>query len=562
MRTFRFRQELAGSRRDPGRIVEEEAVSSAAWGRGASCRVVAVGVAVWASAAGGCYEGLDLYEGHEPLPAPAEDTDSSVPPAPPSEPDSDAQTIDVRGSMEVDAWCVNAPHERDVQSISPSGEAWLVDSRAEQLIVLGPNAKVQMEFTFATEGLGRLHAWNDVYASFIASGRLWRTDPNTRPQLAAWPPGLPQPTDFCGDPSTDGDGVVIAGNAIYRREQGFWWRWTLPSGENFGPLSSIARGAGACVDSEGAAWLLDESRTLWRVHAEDTRPVEGFDDVAGATFVPAIGVVGWRRDTLLVRNLGESSSLRFPDGDPIVGVSGSESTLWVLTPGRLWRYDGADWLEAVPATGAPAENLTSARLLGADATGVWIGTATEAEQRICRLTPRPNLDLHGLRPLERLSAPVVSLEVFGDALEKLEDLTLVLDAKEVHRHDGSAPWLVEALDLGPDGWHVLELVSGGRTLRRLEIELRQPKLATWQEDIDPLAAQHCALAGCHDVHAEGNRPSLADYQDWVDNADAIRLRVAASDMPPPAARLETWTPEAATTILSWIESGMPEGEGL
>ncbi|NVB41216.1 hypothetical protein G6O69_25480 [Pseudenhygromyxa sp. WMMC2535] len=482
-----------------------------------------------------------------------------------SEPQAGLVTID--GSVELHASCVALESGERLASLAPEGHLWLSPAAGASASyrVVSPDGSVeQVELDHATE---QLQAWDESRVVYLAEDQLWQAeidDSLTEPLY--WPETLDAPTGFCGDPSIDGDGFVLAGDALIQRDAGLWWRWVTPEGEDFGPVSALAGAYGACVDRQGALWLRDALGQTWRVSADEVREVSALADAEQLTFDASFGVAGLVDGQLIFGEVGAWQAPSFPTqpdaeadaaGEPaqLSAIASSAGRLWVAGDFGLLRFDGEGWREVLVDGEALEPNLGPTQL-HADADGLWIERGAE----LCRLEAEGALSFEGLRPLQRLNEAELSLRVLG-SLDASALALYVDDALVASLEGGALPWEVDDLELGEQGWHRVELLADGELTRAVDVELRLPTVGTWLDDIQPLSELHCtATAGCHDVDAGDYRPVLTEYEGWVEAADAIRARVGLTgDMPPPASRLASWDAEEVALILTWIEAGMPIG---
>ena len=174
------------------------------------------------------------------------------------------EVADVEGVYELSSTCVSLAPDETVASISPEGYAWLASDTSGGSVyrVVSPGGNfsvVELEID-----AGYLQAWGESRATYTGDGIMWRTEGMLTEPLY-WSEQLPSPTRFCGDPTIDGDGFVLAGTELSQRDAGLWWRWLTPEGEDYGPISLLGTSYGACTDREGALWLANVAGETWRL---------------------------------------------------------------------------------------------------------------------------------------------------------------------------------------------------------------------------------------------------------------------------------------------------------
>ncbi len=484
--------------------------------------------------------------------------------------------VELSGTLELSASCVAlAPGER-LLSISPEGQLWLASSASPSASVrvvdleLGSDETVELAHAPV-----ELQAWDSSRAIYLADDRLWLTELDeglTEPLY--WPETLAAPTGFCGDPSVDGDGFVVADAALLQRDAGLWWRWVTPQGQDFGPIAALGRSYGACVDRQGALWLRTAAGEVWRVSANDARVVDALAGAERLVFDDSFGGAGLLADQMssdtpgprLIYGTPEAGWIApefaagsaSPDAAParVTAIAASAGRLWVAGEFGLLGFADGEWREVLVDGAALAGTDLLADELLADAGAPWIVRYGE----LCRLSAGPSITLADLRPLQRLSAALIDFAVLGPA--EAGSVEILVDGQLADSPVGGPPWAVDELELGSPGWHQVEIRDDLGNARTLDVELRLPSVGTWFDDIKPLAELHCAgINGCHGPEVAGlGRPVLSEYEGWVLAADAIRARVGLiGDMPPPANRLESWDAGEVSMILTWIEAGMPMG---
>ena len=476
---------------------------------------------------------------------------------------SELDPIEPDGTLALNSTCIALEPGEWPAAISPGGDVWLSDGERPS-----PNFRVfsidgSVRVVELPHASAKLQAWNASRVHYIADDRLWLAELDSDlSEPLRWSDELPAPIDFCGDPSIDGDGFVVAGSTLVQRDAGLWWSWKTAQGEDFGAVELLGNSYGACVDRQGDTWLADERGEIWRVGPSEIWQIEALSGAQELVFDESFGTAalvdgrliygspeaGWQAPDLPL-TLGED-----PAAKP-AAIAASTGRLWLAGAFGLLAYEDGRWLE-VEADGLPLGRLSS-DALWADAEAAWVARDGE----LCRLAEGPPVQVEGLRPLQRVADALVELVVGGTGAAALGDLQLHLDGQPVAELDGGAlPWQVE-VDLGQAGWHTLELRASNGYQRRFEVELRQPRIGTWIDDIQPIAELHCAVNGCHGPGAaDQGRPELHSYEGWVTAAESIRARVGGSgDMPPPTSRQPSWDAEEVALILTWLDAGMPSG---
>ncbi len=481
----------------------------------------------------------------------------------------EVESVEIAGELELASTCVDLVSGERVASIGPEGHVWLAPgpgASATYRVVDGEGSSSEVELAESAEFVW---AWDASRVSYVAGGQLWQADLSDGATEPLFWPGVDAPSWFCGDPTLDGDGFVVAGSGLLQRDAGLWWRWRTPSGDDFGPIAALGTSYGACIDRQGALWLASEAGEVWRVHSDDARAVSQLAGASRLVFDASFGSAGLIGETLVYGSLASDTDedsgwvepripTRAGEPAPVTAIAASSGTLWVASAERLLAFDGAQWLEVL-ADGEPVVGL-AADQVWADSSAAWV----ERDGQLCRLAAAPQVELDGIRPLMRVQQSMLGFEVLGAGAAAAANLRVVLDGTLVAESEAAElPWQVAEFALGEPGWHVIEIETAvGTPARRVEIELRQLEPGTWVDDIAPLAELHCtAINGCHDAASAGDKPELSDYEGWVMSADAIRARVGLTgDMPPAAVRLESWDAEEVALILTWIDAGMPIGQ--
>ena len=451
------------------------------------------------------------------------------------------------------ASCTPLEAGEELVALSPSGEAWLAAPTTGGValrLALPGTDPVPLGRLAVNPPLTSGRAWEDGVVAFVAEERLFRFD-GALLEPIRYPEGLPPPSAFCGDPGVDGgDTFVAAGDRLLQRSDGQWFEWALPTAAPFPSYGSLARFAapeGACTSQDDVLYVRNAEGRVWFVARWRTEPI---DDLEGATALvhdPAYGLAAIVDDELVTGGtvlVPELTSTRFSEGAPDA-LASADRTLFVRIGSTLYR--GRDG-EIARVTGA-----TVAGELHAYAGGVVTVEGTS----LCHLQVGPRLTLEGMRPFERRLAGTFRLAVTSDGLGAPE---VTVDDVALPLTPAALGFESEATDVGARGWHRIRVVSGAddRTLRYFV----RPPAATWESEVRELAATHCASSGaCHAAErTDLDRPDLSTWETWVTNAEIIRTRlVETGDMPPAESRQPTWGPGVLTTILRWMDGGLPEG---
>ncbi|MCB9623560.1 MAG: hypothetical protein H6721_05505 [Sandaracinus sp.] len=462
---------------------------------------------------------------------------SDVDPLDPETPAPVAPTVVPRdlSALALEGRCVEVGEGERVEGVGSEGELWIGSEAA------GAAFRVELpEGTTVAVDLGMaptlLRPWSASQAAFAVESRLFVREGDGPLREVGWPRELGPVVDLCGDPRRDGAFVIAEGAGdvdpgLYRRAGGEWWRWTPPTG-SFGPGMRLAEVAGACTADDDRAWLRSGAGLFGL--REDR--VQTFGRVDAIAIDRHVGVAAASEGKLIFLRGDEWKETRFEAGD-VDALVGSAGHLWANVGGRLHHYaDGAFEVATMELPGAMGTLHPDA------AGGVWVETGAQ----VCHRAPSSVLRLRGVRPFERHVEPELNLA--ADAAMQVE-----LDGDRVL--DGATEGTIE---LGAPGWHRLE-VRGGDTTRRFDVMRVDTHAPTWEEDVRPIAEAHCGGSACHGAERDdATRPALADYESWVDMADAIRHRVGVVGDMPPAASRDGWTATEVTTVVAWIAAGMEE----
>lgn len=444
-------------------------------------------------------------------------------------------------ALTLSAECV--PRAGDVLDVSPEGDLWLAQREGAVTTLTARAADGTTQTYEESRDLRAGVALSATELAFVTDGVFIRDDAFV--DSVPWPSEATGLTGLCGDPRRDRDGFVIADD-LFQRSGGEWWRWRPAMGA-FGDIVGVPRNLGACRGERGESWLVT-SMGLWRIDDLGLERVEGLPQVRAAAFGPGFGAAAITADGLYV---GPDRWVHtgFEAGEPRL-IAASGATMYVLAGERLYRFD-----DPVVELDFPHEGTIEA--LHPYASGLWV----ETTDSLCDVHEVEPLVVRGLRPLERRGLDPLMLDVTGPP----GALTILRDGEMVHEETGfSGDAAVLGVQGGEAGWHTLSLrISGERpAARELRYEVVRSSGATWVDDIEPLAAMHCAGSECHGTDRDDpERPDLTTYEGWADAATAIRNRVGVtSDMPPFDSRLASWDSEEATLIVAWIDEGMVRGQ--
>lgn len=442
--------------------------------------------------------------------------------------------------------CVPLVANERVASISAEGHAWLVvpgDSQQQLRIVDpfdGPSiAAVTVELPRAST----LHAWSADDAALLTESGLWRLEQFDRIEVSP-PMSLSADSAMCGDPS--GGGFALDDGVLWqRRADGQWWTWDSDTDAQNAPRALVGHD-GACVGVDEVLWLAGSDGALWRI-ANDTvtRPVRFATLADAAATEGSIGVVDdeffWSADVDAdVEAQMSWQPWRFSGAVPSA-LSASDGALWMLSDGRVLRFDGEAWTEVTH-----------------DAAGAWTGVIAHAngawlvsDEQVCNLSFAPMLRIDGIVPFQArpqvehlisvASSDGATIEVFVD------DVAVPLDpGEDAGTYDG-------LVALPSVGWHSVRVHSDA-TERTLNLKRLPPTEATWAADIEPLAVEHCTGAECHGG-TDVNAPMPLDtIEAWRMHAEDIQTRVVESKtMPPPGVVSVDWGDDQIATINLWLQ---------
>lgn len=442
--------------------------------------------------------------------------------------------------LALDARCVSLGADERIVGVGSEGALWITTDVASVFRVLGAEGESTIDETTVDVGMAPtlVRPWSEDQAAFAVGARLFVREGEGPLREVGWPSQLGPIADLCGDPRRDGAFVIAEGEGevsagLYRRAGGEWWRWTPPSG-SFGPGMALVDVAGACTADDDRAWL----RSATALYAMRDDALHTYGRVDHVTIDRHVGVAAASAGKLLFLRDGEWKETRFQAGalDLLAGTAGH---LWAQVGDRLHHYAAGEFSHAIH--GVPGEIRT---MIPDAAGGVWLAT----DGQVCHATPADTWRVEGIRPFERVLDAELTVRVIG-----AESMRVDVDGDNVH--DGADE---ATIPLGAPGWHRVEIRVGDRT-RRFDVLRIDQHVPTWEEDVRPIAEAHCGGSGCHGADRDdATRPALADYESWVDLADAIRNRVGVvGDMPPPTLR-DGWTATEVTTVVAWIAAGMEE----
>lgn len=445
--------------------------------------------------------------------------------------------VEVGGDLNLTVECFDVAGGESVAGVDSNGELVLTDGTAT-IRNLPSGRTVTLAQTPEV-----LSSWGHRYG-YIADGSL-TTEGAGFAQPVNWPDSLPAPTEFCGDPSAEADGFVAAGDALVQRDAGQWWRWSKPEGGDFGAVGRFAKSFGACLDESGGAWMEMQDGSVWRVSTQSTWEAEPLRGATSLSFGPQ-GVIAVVEGELVYGGVNGGFTIPVFE-ESVSSAAGSLGGTWAIVGSDLLHYDGETWWRS----SASVPSLSGQAVLMGAPSGVWVVEGQQA----CSVGGGSTLRLSGLRPFQRVGGKRIGFEIEASGAEAA---LVSVDGELVMDEAGPGPWFSDVKLVG-NGWHDVE-VEAGELTRRFRFESRPAGGGSWVSDVEPLAREHCALAGCHDPDVD-DRPVLDSYQGWVDNADAVFNRVVvARDMPPPASKLETWDAAEVTLVSNWIDAGLPEND--
>ncbi|MCH9681797.1 MAG: hypothetical protein K0V04_10220 [Deltaproteobacteria bacterium] len=434
-------------------------------------------------------------------------------------------------------------------SVAPQGQLWLrMDAQTWRVVDRFGADGTQLLPT----DVEALQAHGSDRALAIIDGQL--TDiVGQLPLPMTWPESLAAPVALCGDPSTDGNGFVVAQGLVHR-DRGQWWSWTSPAGEAWADVAWLAQNGGACIGADDELWLGRDNGEAWRITGDLAVRVESLDDAQTVVLVDPLGAAAIVDQRLLVGDHGAFTDYRFEAGE-VSAISAGGESLWVRAGGELHRLLDGEFTH-VQLDDAPVEAET---LIAEAGGGLW--TMTDGE--VCHLRPAPPVRVAGIQHLQRWSEEMLQIAVELDTGSQLGDARLD-DAALTLTDDGMGQ-LRAAPQTMDEGWHLLEIdvnADGAVHTRRLRFEQRRAGDVTWEEHIQPLFEEHCSGGACHGPSVDdGTRPDLSSYAEWLDRENSILERVVVQgDMPPFGSREPTWVLDTVLTVAEWFETGAEQDQ--
>lgn len=427
--------------------------------------------------------------------------------------------------------CVAFAAESRVLGVSPEGDLWYVEGGTNQTKVLDATGAERPGAT-RVDDASMVLPWTATASALIVDGGLWTTSDRGREFLAT-PTELGRIGQLCGDPSAERGAFVGTDAGLFQRLGGFWWRWTPAGGTGFGTARQLVRNDGACVGKDEALWLVNTDNQLWRIAPTAAEVVA--EDVSVAAAAGAEGAAAIAGERLV---LGPPwHDVEFASGTPR-RVAGGGASLWVQVGDFVYqRVDGSWRIIDGMAAGATG-------VLPHAAAGAWFTYA----DKVCHATLGAPLVIRGLLPYEHRTVATADLTVSSGAAQ----LTVERDGAAVATFTGEGEHRLVGFDLGAGGWHALT-VRAGDASRRLDYEVIDLPVRSWEADVKPLFTQSCAGVGCHGPNPVNNQVDLSTYQAWRSRAGRIRERLLRGQMPPVPPAL---TPDSLAIVLDWIEGGM------
>lgn len=504
---------------------------------------------------GGCYSGLDDFDGADDAQSTpgAEGGDAGAPDepdAPTSEdpPQAVPATLD---ELPSDSFCVSLAAAQSLAGVSPEGFAWLAEDMP------GAAGHVQFEvvdpWTGATTPAPRdleLGAMVDVRpqssqdAVVVATDALWHVEDWSRVSLVP-PTGFAPGASSCGNPRDNG--FLLSAGTLHEYRDGQWWALTVDAHEG-GVPEAILTFDGECTGPGDETWMTAGDGTVWRVSTDGLVQgvkFEGFVDAAATG--PTLAVLA---DDELWLGPESWSRWTFDAGSP-TALAASDGRVWIAVDGRLIREAKGAFAEVV----LPAEATGDVSDLVGHPGGVWISRGDE----LCHAAVGPQLRLADVHPYQR--TPLGELAFTATTQDTGVTVTATLDGEDLTLSPGASPdEHTGVVALEGLGWHEVilqaESTDGDGAQRTLWLRREVPEVVTFVADVAPIAQAHCGAAGCHGAGAAGI-PVLETYEAWIEHADKIETRVVELDnMPPIAARADSWGSDETETIAKWIEGGM------
>lgn len=508
----------------------------------------------------------------------------------------EAEDVVAMAAPDLSTTCFEVPPGRFVD-VSDNGSLWFLDGTTiTSLNVAGGSlAYTHGIVVSGSTELDLLSAANlrDVEGEVLASGlavvrnEFWRfTDEGARFE---WTPMevATNVESFCGDPGQSGAAILSRGSLFVRLSE----RWhTLSFAEEpWTNVTWLGQIDGACRSSGNAFWVLDAREDFSRLarlgestgHYWDFGGVISENPVLSSDYVALLQDVQIDRDGELVPEQHLWLTVNGPANDELVkrykfqsrvtSMSGSSSNLWALAGESLYRYQDDTWAQVSLLDGTSLV-LPSATVVGTPAGSAWVLNGTEA----CHVGPSTFVEVSGVRPFEEFFLGTRTLEVtITGAMPSSVELRVDNQTSTTTGTLGSnGAWQFPNFFVGSPGWHDLTVLVDGAEMRTLRY--RRLSSVSFADEVAPISEAFCATAGCHDgVDASGaadlsglNAPLLT-YEQWVNNADAIRDRVGQNIMPfqcnqtcscedcDECSYCDAWDDAAKITILDWLEGLQP-----
>lgn len=432
--------------------------------------------------------------------------------------------------------CVDLPPQSAVLGVSPEGHLWT--SRSSTItpdrmgLRVDPASPDESPHGFEL-GFARLDAFvaHDAdRASALAEGRPWLIRAGGRVTVTA-PFEVAAGAQLCGDLGEDG--FIFQRADALQRDGDAWVRWD-GLGAIGGTTTPLSRN-GACWSGPDRVLLRSES-DVYALEPSSSRRIGRFS-----------GPIASLNGEILAVNEGwlfhGETRYELEAGLPL-SIASEGGRAWLRTADRLLSFDGTQFSEIE----SPPEGELHAFAAG----GAWV-VGTQA----CLLDPG-RVEVQGLPSGGRTDEGRLELRVRGPAPEM--GVRLAVDGRIADPLALEDDWYRFDVELEV-GWAEVNVVTTGadeqRYARTLLLGRRPAERRSWEVDVKPIYGAHCSSGGCHVSDSPSGAPDLAEFEQWVERAEAIERRVLElKDMPPPAARSLEWGEIEETVIREWLGGGL------